>query len=83
MATRGADQARDDDESKRMRDSLRGRGNKVVEAWEKLVATARHEAAGKRSYSPFDKDKTAITEEILAFIKDAATKTPGKYDYCV
>jgi hypothetical protein len=59
IAARGARQARDDDEAKRMRDSLRGRGNKVIEAWQKLVATARHEAAGKRSYSPFDKDKTA------------------------
>jgi hypothetical protein len=59
IAARGARQARNDEEAIRLRDSLRGRGNKVVEAWQKLVATARHEAAGKRSYSPFDKDKTA------------------------
>jgi hypothetical protein len=59
LAARGAAQARDDDEAKRLLDSLRGRGNKVLEAWQKLVTTARHEAAGKRSYSPFDKDKTA------------------------
>ena len=59
LAARGAGQARDADEAKLLHDSLRGRGNKVLEAWQKLVTTARHDAAGKRSYSPFDKDKTA------------------------
>jgi hypothetical protein len=59
IARRGAAQADDDDEAKRLLATLRGRGTKVIEAWQKLVTTARHEAAGKRSYSPFDKDKTA------------------------
>jgi hypothetical protein len=59
LAERGAGQARDDDEASRLLDTLRRRGNRVLEAWQKLVAIARHEAAGKRSYSPFDKDKTA------------------------
>jgi hypothetical protein len=39
--------------------ALRDRGLKLIEAWEKLVKEAREEAATKRSYSPFDKDKTA------------------------
>jgi hypothetical protein len=59
LAERGAGQARDDDEASRLLDTLRRRGNRVLEAWQKLVGIARHEAAGKRSYSPFDKDKTA------------------------
>jgi ATP-dependent helicase YprA (DUF1998 family) len=37
--------------------TLKNRGHKLIEAWEKLVHEARHEAAAKRSDSPYDKDK--------------------------
>jgi hypothetical protein len=59
LAERGARQARDTETFERMTQTLNDRGAKVVEAWQKLTAIARHEAAGKRCYSPYDKDKTA------------------------
>ncbi|MEI8258437.1 MAG: helicase-related protein, partial [Deltaproteobacteria bacterium] len=46
------------DDSERLAESVRDRGRKFIEAWEKLVKEAR-EAATKRSYSPYDRDKAA------------------------
>jgi hypothetical protein len=79
LAARGAAQARDDDEAKRLLDSLRGRGNKVTEAWQKLVTTARHEAAGKRSYSPFDKDKTAGKALLYTVLDESAISRAARW----
>jgi hypothetical protein len=45
-------------EYERVRDAVLDRGMKLIDAWEKLVNEAR-EGATKRSYSPYDKDKTA------------------------
>lgn len=42
-----------------MTETLRDRGMKLLESWTKLIKEARDEAAAKRCYSPFDKDKTA------------------------
>lgn len=47
------------EEITRLESSLRQRGLKLIDAWEKLVKTARDEGATKRAYSPFDRDKTA------------------------
>jgi hypothetical protein len=38
--------------------SLQGRGRNLLDAWERLVEAARQAAAG-RSYSPFDRERTA------------------------
>ena len=59
LATRGGNQTRDNEDFTKMTDALRDRGMKLIESWTKLVRTARHEAATKRSYSPYDKDKAA------------------------
>jgi len=70
LAERGGRQPRGNDDAIQMRESLRDRGEKVIEAWQKLVKVARHEAAGKRSYSPFDKDKTAGKPLLYTVIDD-------------
>ncbi|MBK6692739.1 MAG: hypothetical protein IPG50_11095 [Myxococcales bacterium] len=59
IARRGGAQAEDNEDFAKVSQSLRDRGMKIVEAWTKLVKEARHEAAAKRSYSQFDRDKTA------------------------
>jgi len=59
LAQRGARLALDQEDFAKAHDALRDRGMKIVEAWTKLVKEARHEAAAKRSYSEFDRDKSA------------------------
>jgi hypothetical protein len=59
IARRGGAQTREQEGFARLTDELRQRGAKIVEAWTNLVREARTEAAGKRSYSPYDKDKAA------------------------
>ena len=70
LAERGGRQPRGNDDALEMQGSLQDRGNKVVEAWQKLVTIARHEAAGKRCYSPFDKDKTAGKALLYTVVDD-------------
>ncbi len=70
LATRGGRLERDSDDFKTMSDALRDRGMKIVEAWTKLVKEARHEAAAKRSYSPFDRDKAAGKPLLFTAIDD-------------
>ncbi|WP_437638738.1 DISARM system helicase DrmA [Sorangium sp. So ce854] len=53
-------------------DALRRRGRKVVETWEKLVHEARHEAAARRCYSPFDRDKAAGRPLLFSVTDDNA-----------
>ena len=59
LAQRGGRLAQDNEDFTRTSDALRDRGMKILEAWTKLVKEARHEAAAKRSYSPYDRDKAA------------------------
>jgi hypothetical protein len=59
LAQRGGKQTYENDDFTRLTEALRDRGEKLLEAWTKLVKIARTEAAAKRSYSPFDKDKAA------------------------
>jgi superfamily II DNA/RNA helicase len=59
LAKRGGRQAQDDEDFTRITEALRTRGNKIVDAWTHVVKSARQEAAAKRSYSPYDKDKAA------------------------
>jgi hypothetical protein len=59
LALRGGQDATDEKEFQELTKALRDRGMKIVESWTKLVKEARHEAAAKRSYSPYDKDKSA------------------------
>ena len=51
------DDSMDAEESDRLRDALRSRGQSLLDDWEKIVARARSEAAAKRTYSRFDRDK--------------------------
>ena len=59
--------------------ALDNRGHKLIEAWEKLVHEARHEAAGKRCYSPYDKDKSA-GRPLLFGITDDNAPDPNSLD---
>ena len=43
---------------------------KLIQSWEKLVRVARDVGATKRSYSPFDKDKTAGKPLLFTIIDD-------------
>jgi hypothetical protein len=70
VAKRGGEQARDTEDATRLTKSLRDRGNKLVEAWEKLTKEAREEGGTKRSYSRFDKDKTAGKPLMFTIIDD-------------
>jgi hypothetical protein len=70
LAQRGGKQTHDTEEFTRMTDALRDRGIKLLDAWTKLVKVARHEAAAKRCYSPFDKDKAAGKPLLFAIIDD-------------
>lgn len=71
LATRGGRLERDSDDFKTMSDALRDRGMKIVEAWTKLVKEARHEAAAKRSYSPYDRDKAAGKPLLFTAVDDS------------
>jgi hypothetical protein len=59
LAKRGGQQTHDSEDFTKMTEALRDRGTKLLDAWTKLVKEARQEAAAKRCYSPFDKDKAA------------------------
>jgi hypothetical protein len=70
LAIRGGKQAKDSDDFAKMTDALRDRGMKLLESWTKLVTEARNEAAAKRCYSPYDKDKTAGKPLLFTVIDD-------------
>jgi hypothetical protein len=70
IARRGGDQARDVDDATRLTKALRDRGNKLIEAWERLTREARDEGGTRRSYSRFDKDKTAGRPLLFTIIDD-------------
>lgn len=70
LAARGGRLNDDADDATRARDALRSRGTKIVDAWTKLVKEARHEAAAKRSYSPYDRDKAAGKPLLFTAIDD-------------
>jgi hypothetical protein len=53
-------------------ESVRRRGMRILEAWEKLVKVARHEGATKRAYSKFDRDKEAGKPLLYSPIDDNA-----------
>lgn len=61
LARRGGEHSsqQERDEYDRIVDQLEKRGRKLVEAWQTLVDIARREAAGRRSYSRYDRDKAA------------------------
>jgi hypothetical protein len=72
LAKRGGDQNDEADDAARITESLSDRGRKILETWEKLAREARHEAAAKRQYSPFDKDKTAGKPLLFTVVDDNA-----------
>ncbi|MCC6521903.1 MAG: hypothetical protein IT373_04515 [Polyangiaceae bacterium] len=51
------DDTMDAEESERLREELRRRGQSLLDDWEKIVGRARNVAAAKRTYSRFDRDK--------------------------
>jgi hypothetical protein len=70
LAERGAKQHGDAEDSERLAKALRDRATKVLEVWEKLTREARQEGGTKRSYSRFDKDKTAGKPLLFTIIDD-------------
>lgn len=62
----------DGDDYTRTVAALSNRGGKIIEAWEKLVHEARHEAAARRCYSPYDKDKSAGKPLLFGITDDNA-----------
>jgi len=70
LAKRGGAQGLDADDEARLTKSLRDRGSKILEAWQKLTKEARHEGGTKRSYSRFDKDKTAGRPLLFTIVDD-------------
>jgi hypothetical protein len=63
------------EEHERAVKALQDRGQKIVEAWEKLTHKARHEGAARRSYSPYDKDRTAGKPLLFTITDDDAPET--------
>jgi len=70
IARRGGEQAREQDAFARLTEELRQRGTKIIDAWMNLVREARTEDAGKRSYSPYDKEK--VGKPLLHTVVDDA-----------
>ena len=70
LAERGAALYPDEQDSQRMRSSLRARGKKLLDTWLALTKEAREEAAGKRAYSRYDKDKTAGKPLLYSVVDD-------------
>lgn len=70
LAARGAAQTSGAGESARLKKALEDRAHKILEAWQKLTKEARHEGGTKRSYSRFDKDKTAGKPLLYTIIDD-------------
>ncbi|MBX3246043.1 MAG: DISARM system helicase DrmA [Myxococcales bacterium] len=56
-------------EHERLVKEVRDRGLALVDAWETVVKVAREESASKRSYSRFDKDKSA-GKPLLTLVTD-------------
>jgi hypothetical protein len=70
LATRGGRLAQDSEDFEKMSEALRDRGMKIIEAWTKLVKEARQEAAAKRAYSPYDRDKAAGRPLLFTAVDD-------------
>jgi hypothetical protein len=70
LARRGGQGALDEEDHKKMTQALHDRGMKIVESWTKLVKESRHEAAAKRQYSEFDKDKAAGRPLLFTAVAD-------------
>jgi hypothetical protein len=70
LAKRAGGQTRDADDCARWTKAVHDRGHRIVEAWVKLTKVARHEGGTKRSYSRFDKDKTAGKPLLFTIIDD-------------
>jgi len=73
LAERGARLARDQYED--VKAALMDRGANLLDAWEKLVKTARDEAAGPRCYSRFD--PAAEGKPLLYTVVDEEKPLPG------
>ncbi|MBI4957601.1 MAG: helicase [Myxococcales bacterium] len=69
------DDSMDAEESERLREALRARGLGLLDDWEKIVARARSEAAAKRTYSRFDRDK-AGGKPLLFMVVDEERPAP-------
>ncbi len=70
LAERGARLEEDNDDYTKTKDELLKQGTKIVEAWIKLVKEAKHEAASKRSYSPYDREKSAGKPLMVTAVDD-------------
>ncbi len=70
LAKRGGEQAGNTEDCARLTKALRDRANKIIDAWQKLTKEARHAGGTKRSYSRFDKDKTAGKPLLFTIIDD-------------
>ena len=70
LSKRGGDQAKGAGKHTRLTDSLHDRATKILEAWQKLTREAREEGASKRSYSRFDRDKTAGRPLLFTIVDD-------------
>jgi hypothetical protein len=71
----GVDGARHD----RVREVLVARGRNLLDSWERLVTEAAHEAAARRSYSRFDRDRTA-GKPLLRLVLDEDKPAEGSDD---
>lgn len=60
----------------RLVENLRDRGQALLDAWETVVKQARDEAAARRSYSRFDKDKSA-GKPLLYMVVDEEQPEPN------
>jgi len=60
----------------RLVESLRDRGQALLDAWETVVRRARDEGAARRSYSRFDRDKSA-GKPLLFMAIDEEQPVPG------
>lgn len=70
LAKRGGEQGGNTEDCARLTKALRDRANKIIEAWQTLTKEARFAGGTKRSYSRFDKDKTAGKPLLFTIIDD-------------
>lgn len=77
LARRGSQDSEYEDDRQKLERELNDRGMKIVESWTKLVKEARHEAAAKRSYSPYDKDKSAGKPLLFTAVDDPPADADG------
>lgn len=66
----------DSDESARLMANLRSRGDGLLDDWEKIMTRLREDAAAKRSYSRFDRDKPA-SSYLLYMVVDEVKPAPN------